>query len=301
MILITGASGAMGSVLVRKLVRDGFPVRACILPNDPFQGRITECCKDIRYGDIAKKTSIAGICNGITTVYHLAAIILSPDERDFERINVEGTRNLIEEAKNAGVEHFIYVSSASVVYPQPTPYSLSKRKAEEIVRTSGLSYTIIRPTLVYGKSGGLEFEKYLDYLKKYPVVPFIGNGKSLKRPVFVDDIIDGLAALNNPAKTNGKIYNFSGGEALSMLDFSKLCLKLLNEPRKPIIHLPLWLCLSIAWIMGVFMKDPPLKWQTIAGLTQDADLDPTLAMTEIGYNPVKVSEWLPKCFPRKKR
>jgi hypothetical protein len=64
--------------------------------------------------------------------------------------------------------------------------------------------------------------------------------------------------------------------------------------------LPIGLCFAIAWIMGVFMKDPPLKWQTIAGLTQDADLDPGLAMAEIGYNPVKVSECLPKCFPRKK-
>jgi NADH dehydrogenase len=298
MILVTGASGAMGSVLVRKLASDGFPVRACILPNDPFQGRIADSCKDIRQGDISKKTSIEGICHGVTTVYHLAAIILSPDKQEFERINVEGTGNLIEEAKKAGVEHFIYVSSASVIYPRPTPYSLSKRKAEDLVKNSGLAFTIIRPTLVYGRSGGLEFDKYLDYLKKYPVIPFIGNGKSLKRPVFVDDIIDGLAAMNGPAKANGKIYNFSGGEALSMLDFSKLCLKLLQEPHKPIIHLPIWLCRVVAWIMALFMKDPPLTWQTIAGLTQDADLDPALAMTEIGYNPVKVSEWLPKCFPR---
>jgi nucleoside-diphosphate-sugar epimerase len=300
MILITGASGVMGSVLVRALCKKGFPVRACVMPRDPFVSRIEGVCNDIWYGDISRKISIAGIGKGVRTVYHLAAVILTPHSLDFERINAEGTRNLIEESRWAGVRHFIYVSSASVVYPQPTPYSLSKCKAEEMVRNSGLNYTIIRPTLVYGPSGGMEFDKYLDYLLKFPFVPFIGSGKALKRPVFVDDIIAGLVAVNECPKTYGKTYHFSGGEKISMLDFTSLCLRLLNKPQKPIVHLPVWLCRLIAWCMRLFMKDPPLKWQTIAGIIQDANCDPALAMGDLGYHPAKVSECLPKCFPRKK-
>jgi nucleoside-diphosphate-sugar epimerase len=300
MILVTGASGAMGSVLVNALCKKGAAVRACVMPNDPFAVRIEDVCKDIWYGDIADRMSIEGICNNVTTVYHLAAIILAPHERDFERINTEGTRNLVEEAQRAGVGHFIYVSSASIVYPRPTPYSLSKIKAEALVKNSGLNYTIIRPTLVYGPSGGMEFDKYLDYLKKFPVVPFIGNGQALKRPVFVEDIIDGLTAVNGSKKSYGKIYNFSGGEAVSMVDFSRLCLKLLGKPKKPFVHLPVWMCRFIARIMRLFMNDPPLKWQTIAGIIQDANLDPGPAMNDLGYHPAKVSECLPKCFTQRR-
>ncbi len=301
MILITGASGAMGCVLVKRLFEKGERIRACILPADPFVARINAYCADIRQADVARKASIAGICEGVKTVYHLAAVILARDEGVFERVNTQGTNNLIEEARKAGVEHFIYVSSASVVYPQPTPYSLSKRKAEELVKNSGLSYTIIRPTLVYGPEGGLEFDKYLHYLEKFPIIPFIGNGKALKRPVYVEDVIDGLVAVHKRTETYAKTYNFSGGEAISMLDFSRLCLNLLNKPNKPIVHLPVWLCRSIAWIMKLFIPDPPLKWQTIAGIMQDADLDPGLAMKELGYNPAKVTGRLPGCFPRKRK
>jgi nucleoside-diphosphate-sugar epimerase len=299
MILVTGGTGAMGSVLVRMLSQQKIKVRVLCMPGDPFAGRVKDIAADIRYADIANKMDIRNVCEGVKTVYHLAAIIISKDEKAFEKINVEGTRNIIEEAVRAGVGHFIYVSSASVTYPAPTPYSLSKRRAEEIVKNSGLSYTILRPTLVYGEKGGQEFDMYLNYLKKFPVVPFIGNGAPLKRPVYVEDVNAGLLAVCGNEKSFGKTYNLSGGEAVSMIDFTTLCLKLMGMEHKPVIHLPVWLCRAIAVLMKLVMSDPPLKWQVIAGITQDANLDPAEAMADLGYSPAKVSEKLPKVFPRK--
>jgi NADH dehydrogenase len=290
----------MGSVLVRELHKRGEPLRVCVTPGDPFISRITGVAADICYADITKKVSLAGICKGVKTVYHLAAIIISADDREFDRVNTEGTRNIVEEAHWAGVKHFIYVSSASVTYPAPTPYSSSKRKAEEIVKFSGLNFTIVRPTLVYGERGGLEFDLYLDYLQKYPFVPFIGKGKALKRPVYVGDVISGLVALYDKKKAYKKTYNLSGGEAISIRQFSVLCLKLLGKGDKAIISLPVGLCMLIAKIMARFMKNPPLKWQVIAGITQDANLDPGQAMEDLGYYPAKVTQRLPSCFPRLK-
>lgn len=300
MILVTGGTGAMGSVLVRELAKRGKKVRALCMPGDPFVGRVKNIAADIRYADISNKVDIRNVCEGVKTVFHCAAVIISKNEASFEKININGTRNIVEEAMQAHAGHFIYISSASVLYPKPTPYSLSKRRAEEIVLNSGLPCTIVRPTLVYGENGGQEFDRYLDYLKKFPVVPFIGSGMSLKRPVFVEDVIRGLLAICDNEKSIGKTYNLSGGEAISMLDFSQLCLKYMGLELKPIIHIPIWICLTIAWLMRFVMKDPPLKWQVIAGITQDANLDPAGAMQDLGYEPKKVSEWLPKVFPRKK-
>ena len=133
MIIVTGGTGAMGSVLVRMLAEQKKKVRVVCLPNDPFAARIKNAAFDIRYADISNKVDIRNVCEGVQTVYHLAAIIISKDEKAFTAINVEGTRNIIAEAARSGVKHFIYVSSASVTYPAPTPYSLSKRAAEEIV------------------------------------------------------------------------------------------------------------------------------------------------------------------------
>jgi NADH dehydrogenase len=298
MILVTGACGAMGSVLVRGLTSAGHKVRACVMPGDPYISRIADTGAELREADITNPPQMQGICSNATIVYHLAAIIITKDEQIFKRINVEGTRIILAEAQKAGVEHFIYISSASVTYHHQTPYSLSKRNAEALVVASGIPYTIIRPTLVYGKIGGQEFDMYLDYLQKYPIVPFIGNGRALKQPVFVDDIMRGLLALPGNAATHGKIYNFSGGESISMRDFSRLCLTLLGKPNKLFVYLPVWLCRCIGWIMALVMKNPPLKWQVIAGIIQDANLDPSEAIRDTGYNPVKVKNYLHNCFPR---
>jgi nucleoside-diphosphate-sugar epimerase len=299
MILVTGGTGAMGSVLVRELAKRGHSVRVVCLPDDPFVSRVKDCVSDVRYADVSNRQDCAGICDGVSTVYHLAAIIVSKDEADFTRINVLGTQNIVEQATKANVGHLVYISSASVLYPDPTPYSLSKRAAEDIVAKSGLPCTIIRPTLVYGEKGGQEFDMYLAYLRKFPIVPFIGNGASLKRPVFVEDITAGLLALCDNKASYGKTYNFSGGEALSIKDFSRLCLACMGMETKWLVHMPVWLCMVIARLMRLVMKDPPLKWQVIAGITQDANLDPLEAMADLGYAPKKVSEWLPKVFPRK--
>ncbi len=299
MILVTGGTGAMGSVLVRMLHDRGEKVRVLCMPDDPFVSRVEGCAADIRFADIACKGQCKGTCDGVSAVLHLAAVIVSKNEAAFRKINVEGTRNVIEEAVQARVDQFVYVSSASVVYPNQTAYSRSKSEAERIVVDSKLPYTILRPTLVYGEKGGQEFDMFLDYLGKFPVVPFIGKGKALKTPVYVADVNAGILAVCGNKIAIGKTYNVSGGETISILDFARLCLRLMEMDRKPIVRLPVWLCRAIAGIMKVFTSDPPLTRQVIAGITQDANLDPADAMHDLGYAPKKVSEQLPTVFPRK--
>ncbi|MBD3321973.1 MAG: NAD-dependent epimerase/dehydratase family protein [Chitinivibrionales bacterium] len=299
MVLITGGTGVMGSVLVKRLAASGKKCRVLTLPGDPYVFRLAGCDVEIRYGDISRPETVVGLCDGISTVYHLAAIIIAWDTSLFEKINVLGTKNVLAEAQKSGVEHLVYISSASIIYPKPTTYSLSKRRCEELVRNSGIEYTIIRPTLVYDKRAGAEeFDAFCAYLYRFPIIPFVGPGTALKRPVFVDDIISGLCALCDSTQARGKIYNFSGGEAISILEFARLCLRLMGKERTPVLCLPVWLCSAIARAMGLVIKRPPLRWQVIAGMIQDANLDPADACRDLGYNPAKVTEKLPECFPR---
>jgi NADH dehydrogenase len=298
MILVTGGTGAMGSVLVHRLVASGERVRVLTLPNDPLVDRVSHPSVEIVYGDIAKRNDLVGICSGITTVYHCAAVIITFDNTVYDRINVGGTANILSEASNSNVGHCIYISSASVVYPHPTAYSQSKRTTERLVAESGIPYTIVRPTLVYGKRGGQEFDLFLQYLNMFPVVPFIGTGNAIKRPVYVEDIIEGLVRLKNNPVARGKTYNFSGAERITINDFARLCLRLMNKRHRPIAPLPVWFCTVLARIMERSMKRPPLRWPVIAGITQDADLDPSDAVREVGYTPSRVSQKLPECFPR---
>ena len=94
------------------------------------------------------------------------------------------------------MRHFVYVSSASVVYPRLTPYGRAKLDAEKLVADERrFAHTIVRPTLVYDETGGQEFMLFRRYLRRFPVVPFIGPGSARKRPVFSEDVVDGLVRI----------------------------------------------------------------------------------------------------------
>jgi nucleoside-diphosphate-sugar epimerase len=292
-ILVTGAAGGMGSRLVRALVTRGHTVRGLVLPGDPLRARVEGLCELVE-GDLQDPAALAAACAGVDTVFHLAAVILSPDPTIFARVNRDGTAHLVRAARD--VRHLIYVSSASVVYPRRTRYAESKLAAEQIVAGSGLGYTIARPTLVYDQQGGEEFRRFLEYLRRFPVVPFVGPGTARKRPVFSDDVVDGLARMAGNDRALGRTYNLSGGEAVTIEELARLMLEA-HGLRRPFLHLPVPLCRLAAAALGAVMRDPPLNHYTIAGLINDADLDPGPAMRDLGYRPLGVREGFVRCFP----
>jgi len=296
-LLITGAAGEMGRRLCARLAGAGWQVRALVLPGDPLAAGLADAGCEIREGDVRDAASLAAAAAGAHTVFHLAAVILARDPALYETVNRQGTANMVAAAAAAGVRHFVYVSSASVVYPVLTPYGRSKLAAEEHVRAERrMAHTIVRPTLVYDGTGGQEFMLFVSFLRRFPVVPFIGPGTARKRPVLADDVVDGLARIAGNEAAYGKLYNLSGGEVITLEELGRLLLDRLGEP-KPFVHLPVPLCRAVAGVLGAVLKDPPLTPYGIAGFVNHADLDPALAGEELGYRPLGVREGIARCFP----
>jgi nucleoside-diphosphate-sugar epimerase len=295
-VLVTGAAGVLGTRLCGRLLQAGHRVRALVLANDPGRAQLQQLGVEVREGDIRDPSSLAGLCDGIDVVYHLAAIIIAHDPGLFPSINRDGTAHVLAEADSARVHHFVYVSSASVTYPKLTPYAQSKLQAERLVRARSGAFTIVRPTLVYDERGGLELHMFRKYLERFPIVPFVGAGHARKRPVWSEDIVTGLALLCGNAAALGKSYNFSGAEAISMRDFARLILRH-DHRERPLLHLPVPLCRAIARGLALCMAEPPLTLSAIAGIVNDADLDPSAAMRELGYRPIGVRAGFARCFP----
>ncbi len=286
----------MGATFVKGLLLRGFRVR--VLDNsDRFRSRLKGLDVDIRIGDITKPETMKTVFEGISTIFHLAAVLICKDPSLYQKINVGGTRNVIAASENAGVKHFVLVSSASVTYPHTTPYSLSKRTTERLIKEqTAMKWTIVRPTLAYNESGGEEFNMFMDYLKKYPVVPFIGSGQALKRPVHCDDLMKGFLAIPDNPKSYGKTYSFSGGEAIAIRDMAKLMLKHVGQ-SKPFVTIPIPVCRLIASFSERLQAKPLLTWAAIAGVMQDANLDNTEARADLGYDPISFSEGLQRSYP----
>jgi len=296
MILVSGGAGFLGSKLVKGLVRAGHPVRVITLPGDPGLVRLKDAPCQVVEADVTDSQALLGAFDGVDTVYHLTAVIIAKDKQVYERVNVGGTENMVKGALAAGVRHFIYVSSAAAADPESSAYARSKKRGEEMVMSQkGMHYTIVRPTLIYMPGGGQEFNLFVDYLRKFPVVPFIGPGRGRKNPVFADDVLQGLLAAAGNEASYDKLYNFSGGETVTIRELAELILERLGRP-KPIIGLPLPLCRLAARIMEAVMDDPPLTAYAISRIEADADQDNGPARRDLGFNPIGVRAGLARCF-----
>ncbi len=298
MILVTGGSGFMGSKLVKNLVKKGHQVRAMVVENDPLLINLKGIDCEIVTGDITKPQTLDLAMNGVNTVFHLAAVMVSDNNELFHRINYEGTKNVVEKAVEEGIEHFVYISAAAANYKVRTVYGETKIQAEQLMKKkqSKTNFTIIRPTLLYGPDGGQEFLMYLNKLKKFNwFIPIVGSGKHKKRWVSIDDIIEGLSLVVDKPITYGKMYNMGGGSSHTMKEYTKmLCIQL--KIKKPIVPIPVFICYIIAWILQFIQERPLLKRDTILGVIMDADFSIEDAKKDLGYNPISFEEGIQKVF-----
>lgn len=281
--LITGGAGVVGARLSSLFLEMGHSVRVLTLPG---QGESKRLPKDVEifYGDVRKPESLLAPFQDVDTVCHLAAVILAGKREAFEKVNLEGTRNVLLAAKSAGVKRFLFVSSISVTYPDLTDYGKSKLRAESLVQDMGIPFTIVRPTLVVERTGGAEYMLFMRYLKKAPLVFLPGKGRCLKRPVRTEDLVRGIAlAATSPAAV-GKTYALAGSKVMSLLDMAKISMERAGIHKK-IYGLPLWICHFLALLKQILIPGSVSARQALAGFRENAAPEISDAEKDLGYRP----------------
>ena len=282
--LITGGAGVVGKALCRELQARGVCVRVLTLPGDTLASSRIPSGVELVYGDVTNYGSLRSAFEGIDMVFHLAAILLSTQPSEFDRINTQGTRNVISACQDAGVRRLLYVSSISVTYPILTPYGQSKLDGESLVRESGLDWTIVRPTLVIGDGGGIEFNMYARYVSRFPVYFLPGGGKALKRPVRSVDLVQGIAAAGLEECAIWKTYALAGPSVMTMAQMADAILRSRGLKHR-MFKLPWWLCKRLAvlkaWIGGSGVSAE----QALAGFLYDAAPSIESAEKDLGYHP----------------
>jgi len=300
MILVLGASGFLGSKLVKKLGDKGFQVRAMVVENDPLLKNLENVRCEMVTGDITKPETLTEPMKGVKTIFHLAAVLVSKNLELFRKINYEGTKNVVEKAVEQGIEHFVYISAAAANYRKRTTYGETKYQAEQMMKQkrNKTHFTIVRPSLLYDQGGGgQELVMYMDQLKKFKgFIPIVGRGKTLKRWVRVEDVIEGLTLLVEKPISYNRIYNFAGGSAHTMMEYTRMLCREMGI-KKPIVPIPVFICYAIAWILKIVQKEPLLRRDTILGVIMDADFSIEEAKQDLGYQPIHFEEGIRKMFP----
>ena len=283
--LVTGGAGVVGRALCRELLDRGVDVRVLTLPGDALAKSLPPEV-EVFYGDVTDAGSVASALEGVDTVFHLAAILLSTVPGAFEKINAGGTRNVVACCKAAGVRRLLYVSSISVTYPVLTPYGQSKFAGETAVKDSGLDWTIVRPTLVIGDGGGVEFNMFARYVTRFPVYFMPGGGQSKKRPVRSVDLVKGIAAAGLADAAVGKTYALAGPEVMTMAEMARRVLTS-RGCHHLMLPLPWWISRRLAVLKNWAGGNRVSAEQALAGFLYDAVPDIADAVCDLGYAPEK--------------
>lgn len=202
-IAVTGGTGFVGQAVLDRASQQGLRVKALTRRDQNERAGVTW----VR-GDLAAHDALAELSRDTQVMIHIAGVVNAPDAAGFQAGNVAGTEAVVAAARDAGVKHFVHVSSLAAREPGLSDYGHSKRLAEEVVQTSGLAWTIVRPPAVYGLRDTEIFELFK--AARFGIVPMPPRGRA--SIVHVDDLARLLLLLaGDPATSAARIYEPDDG------------------------------------------------------------------------------------------
>jgi nucleoside-diphosphate-sugar epimerase len=249
-IFVTGASGFVGRRVVSALVAAGYSVIALSRGTGP-----KSCEPGVKWltGDVLDSDTYAAGLADCDTVVHLAAATGNASALEHSRVNLSGTERLVRAAREARIAQFLFVSSIAVTFPRIAgyPYAETKKAAEAVVRKSGLSHVILRPTIVLGQ--GSPVAGALQKLANLPVVVVPGSGRARVQPIDVDQLACLIAEIVSVKRFENQVIEAGGSRVLTIQDLM-LSLRDPGNGRPWVAHLPLFVMripLRIAEAVGL--------------------------------------------------
>ena len=234
-LFVTGASGLIGRSLLQRLEELEGPSFVCLSRN---LGAAPQRRARFVQGDLLEPGGWRSALKRCSGVVHLAAVTGKARGEQYTRVNVEGTRRLLEECVKAGVRRFVHVSTIAVRYPDLSryPYARSKLEAEALVRSSGLDWAIVRPTIVLGRRAPAW--RSLSQLAKLPIVPLFGGGRARVQPILAADVAAALADLLAQERLQGEECDLGGPEVLTVEDLLRRIRRALGRGKLRGVRLP---------------------------------------------------------------
>lgn len=263
MLLLTGATGLVGSALLRRLVAEGEQVRCLV--RDPRRLGAQRVRVQIALGDLTDPPSFRNAMRGVRTVVHLAASIRDQPQGSIEELNGIATWRMVQAAERAGVERFVFFSALDASTHHRARFFRAKALAEQAVEAAALQSIVFAPSIVYAP--GDPWLTLLERMALLPVMPVSGRGRALYQPIWAEDVADcvlavlrgrpggGGALANGIADGDGgdgsgaeherragerrhrSRYELAGPETLSHNDLVRIVLRSLHR-RRALVHVP---------------------------------------------------------------
>lgn len=305
---VTGGSGFIGGRLVERLVREGRTVRA-LARSEAAAERVAALGAEPLRGDIGDRASLTSAPGGAEVAFHLAAHLGEWGPwADFERGNVEGTRNVLDACAEAGVRRFVHcgteaalmaggplvdVDETAPLRPDSrAPYPATKARAEQAVRDAnreGFETVAVRPRFVWGKGDTTLLPEMVETVEAGKWA-WVGGGRNVTDTAHVDNVVEGLVLAAEKGRP-GEAYFVTDGEPVVFREFVTALIETQGiEP--PNRSLPAWTAAPLArvceaaWKLLPLPGEPPMTTFRSWLLTQECTIDISKARTELGYTPI---------------
>jgi len=285
-VLVAGGTGFIGRAVVSALRHDGHVVRVLSRGTKanpfPHDRGIT-----VVEGDVRDAASLADAVAGVDTVVAAVQFPGHPVEvkrkgLTYDEFDRAGTENLVSAAKKAGVTRFVYLSGAGVGEGRPEEWFVAKDRAEEAVRSSGMTWTIVRPSWVYGPRDR-SLNRFALFARTMPVIPLPGSGKNRVRPVHVDDVARVVAtALRSPAGEN-EVFPVGGPQLLTIRQIVRTMLGVMGK-RRVLLPAPAPL-VKLGALVLYRMPGRLLSPRAVDFVNADGDVDPRVTIEKLGVTP----------------
>jgi uncharacterized protein YbjT (DUF2867 family) len=283
-ILITGGTGFIGSRLVARLALEGKPVRVAArgVRSSSLPDGVETVTADVVSGDGLERA-----LEGVERVAHLVAIIVERRPLTFDAVIRGGTERLVEAARAAGVRKIVYVSAIGADPDPRFPYWAAKWGAEQAVIGSGLTYTILRPSIVFGPGDDF-FNRLAGLVRWNPVVPIAGDGKTRFQPIWVEDLVTCIVACLGEGVHDGQIIEVGGPEHLTYEEMLDTVRRELGVRRLK-VHVPLPMVRLVAGAMEALLPRPLVTRQQLAMLAKDNATETDAVLRQFGFTPKGLS------------
>jgi uncharacterized protein YbjT (DUF2867 family) len=256
-VLVTGAAGMVGIHTCRELSNNGWQVRALI--RDPAKAAMAlgQLPVEFRVGDVRDATTLRSSLSGCGAVIHLAAIAIEKKGESYRESNTAATERLISAARGENVHRVIFMSQNGADSRSPYPFLHSKGVAQDSVKTSGLRWTVLRPSVIFGPED--QFVNVLGRLIRLTpkIFPLPGGGNARFQPIAADDVARVVRLTLEKKETVHQSYDLGGAVPLTLRQMTERILIAMGTSRK-LIPVPVKALRPIVAIAQRLLPNPPV-------------------------------------------
>lgn len=275
-IFVTGGTGFTGSRVVPLLLKNGYEVR-CLYRASSDHSPLADLEIDWALGDISDSQILTSAMSGTDALVNIASLGFGHAD------------SIIRAAKEAGIKRAVFISTTAIFTQLNAGSKQVRLAAETAIQNSGLDYTILRPTMIYGSDRDRNMWRLIRFLRYSPIVPIFGDGKYLQQPIFVDDVAAAILGCLKTDLTIGRSYNIAGKHPLTYNEVVDTIAKGMNKrvwklhiPSKPVVSL-----------LGLFERIHipfSVKAEQVLRLNENKDFSYAEAGRDFGFSPLSFED-----------